>query len=80
MHSHTQASMYSLDIDYDPVSMLMCYTICFSPWTEQHILGQHKPLDNTTDKKGCCWYYETDILLIRIHSMFICLHQCSLFM
>lgn len=79
MHSHTQASMYSLDRYYDPVSMLMCYTICFSSWTEQDLLGQRKPLDNTTDKNRCCCYYETDILLVRIDRMFICLHQCLVF-
>ncbi len=77
MRSHTQACMYSLDRDYDPVSMLMCYSICFSLSTEQHLLGQRKPLDNTTVKNRCCCYYETDNLFVRIHRMCICLHQCS---
>lgn len=79
MCSHTQACMYSLDRDYDPVSMSMCYSICFSPSTEQHLQGQRKPLDNTTDKNRCCCYYETDHLFVRIHRMCICLHQCSVF-
>lgn len=73
MRSHTQACMYSLDRDYDPVSV----SICFSPLIEQHLLVQRKPLDNTTDKNRCCCYYETDNLFVRIHRMFICLHQCS---
>ncbi len=45
--------------------------------TEQHLLGQRKPLDNTTVKNRCCCYYETDNLFVRIHRMCISLHQCS---